>query len=195
MKKFGFIIAMLMLVSTNFKAFAQEATDPWQGFNVSYNYNAGGYDVNVHGISVGYLRGFSLSSSTPIFIETGLNFAYGRYSEDYGGYDAYVDQLNLSLPVNFAYKFQLSDNVALIPYTGVYFRVNLMANLGVKGYDLSESLFDYIDGPTRFNAGWQIGLKTHIKKFMVGVCYGTDFNKYMGDVRFDNLSVNVGFNF
>lgn len=134
--------------------------------------------------------------------------------------------MHLSLPVNFSYKFNINDNFTINPYIGLNFKVNVLGRfISEYNYDGDNSYVeDYVneynkeaewinvfsdDDETgmggkdytwnRFQLGWHIGVGVDIKKFYVGVQYGTDFipaNKYKKNtISSGNLAVNLGINF
>lgn len=87
-----------------------------------YNKQAGGSDYNfsLNGVGLDYIHGFSVSSSLPMFVETGLNLNFGFGSEDgdkIDFIDGWVQEkqsrqfINLQVPVNFAYRFTITDGV------------------------------------------------------------------------------------
>lgn len=108
-------------------------------------------DVTGNGLSIKYIHGFSVSKSLPMFVETGLNLSFGFGSTDLSdGYDdKYDGDINkkwqfahLSIPVNFAYRFNVSETVAIKPFIGLNLKFNL---LGRYKTAISGDYKDYID--------------------------------------------------
>ena len=216
-------------------------TDAWQGVTASYNMLKLAYDVdgakdtNLNGFSIGYVKAFSISKSLPLFVETGLNLTYATDKEDGDSYtfedecaandyywgDSYslsdkyeYTYWGLTIPVNLAYKYTIDDDLQIIPFTGVYFRGNLVAkqkyilegSVYCPHYDESASetveekynLFDDDDVEdtwNRFNFGWQIGAKVAYQNFTAGISYGLDLNEIGEKTKMNNLSISVGYNF
>ncbi len=127
-------------------AFCANAED-YNRIGVSYNnthfgFNsaAGDSDDNfsTNGFGIGYTHGFSLSSSCPIFLETGLNLNFGFDSSseenkmEQGGYwmsskvTSKKQFMDLQIPVNFVYSFHATENFSISPYVGLNFKVNVL---------------------------------------------------------------------
>ena len=114
---------------TNF--FSSMSTKGYNRFYLGYN----PIKANIHGlkiqipvknsISFGYLHGSSLSEKIPLFLEFGTNFQYSfGTAYDDGDIDKY-QLYSLNIPLNLAFKIQFNDAVALTPYVGPNFRINL----------------------------------------------------------------------
>lgn len=177
-------------------------TEDYNRVGVTYNnWNMspkGGDGTGFSGFAVDYIHGFSVSSDLPLFIETGLKFTMGFHSEDIEGYDddysAKMTYGNLSVPVNVAYKFALNDEMSIVPYTGINFKLNLIGKTKVE--DESVSWYDEEGGDLkRFQMGWQIGAGLNYKQFYVGLGYEIDFIKIADKVNTSNFYVGVGYNF
>lgn len=198
--------------------------------NSNFNYTYDGdseddYVPTMNGFAVKYLHGFSVSKKLPMFVETGLNFNmnFGTLSdEDDDEYDYRYQYAALAVPVNFAYKFSINDNIAIKPFIGLNFKFNLLARerLNVTDSDWREYLEDkdllkeYEEWYSfyskddmgdkdytwnRFQMGWHIGVDFSFNKFIVGINYGTDFIpawKYKKNkVSTQTLNVGVGLYF
>ena len=46
-------------------------------------------------------------------------------NESYSDYDAHINMLSLSVPVNVTYKYTFSNGFYLAPFVGIHFRTNL----------------------------------------------------------------------
>jgi len=195
-----------------------------------YDYPSGNDEpdpISTNGFSLKYLHGFSLSASLPMYIEAGLNFNYNFHSaEDDEGYSVTKFQHSaLAIPVNFAYKFNVTETVAIKPFLGLNFKINTSTKSRMELTD--KFLDDYkeltgqrYDGETesdwqnffdkddmgskdatwnRFQLGWHIGVDFQFNKFLIGVNYGTDFipaYKYKKyKVNSSTLNVGIGFCF
>lgn len=171
--------------------------------------------ISLNGFAVDYIHGFSLSKTLPMFIETGVkaNFGFGSVEsdEDYWSEKLQMQNIYLSVPVNFAYKFGVSDNVSITPYIGLNLKLHLLGRVKYEyedEYDDDEesewyNVFskDDMDDETwnRFQLGWHIGAGVNIKKLYLGVSYGTDFIKAFkhkdASVNSGNLSATIGYTF
>lgn len=211
MKKL-FIIAVLAFTATSV-SFAQRAAEydlgKSSGENVGYNRiglsfnnttfssNSDAEDIfdgsiSTNGFGIDYIHGFSLSSSMPMFIETGANLNFNFGSKGYEGSKLLVQNFNLQIPVNYVYRFTLADNFSLAPYVGLNFKLNLATRFketledgyiwdnGSEEDSDWESAFDKDtmgnDGTwNRFQMGWHIGVGVQYSKLHLGLQYGTDF--------------------
>ena len=173
-----------------------EATS-WSGLRVSYHpvsFNGDGPDFSFNGASIGYVKSFGVSSSAPLFIETGLSVSWvgGEVKDS----DVKLNMFSLNAPVNFGYKFAFGENNAIFPYVGLTFRGNIVGTL--KYDDESINVFD--DGDMdddawkRFQIGWQIGVGANFNTFFVGASYGTDFSEIMEGGKVAMPSFTIGFN-
>lgn len=199
-----------------------------------YNKNAGGSDSNfsLNGVGIDYIHGFGLTSNYPIFLEVGLNatFNFGSDSEegdkdyfynDYWMRSKYTSKkqfINLQVPVNFVYRFQVTDDWTIAPYLGLNFKLNvvgkfrtdleidhnvpsnLLSQAGIRESDLKEegewqNVFDKDDMGSndntwnRFQMGWHIGCGFQYKPFYLGIQYGTDF---IPAFKYEKAKVNTG---
>lgn len=199
------------------------------------NKQAGGSDnnFNLNGVGLNYIHGFSISGTLPMFIETGLNLNFGfgsESSEKYEVSDEWVQAkenrqfIDLQVPVNFAYRFNITDGVYVSPYIGLNFKVNLIGRFKDKvETSLSYSeLKDYGINPNslegdwlsvfskddmgsndatwnRFQMGWHIGAGLQYERFYIGLQYGTDFIpafKYKkAKINTGNLKISLGYCF
>lgn len=187
-----------------------------------FNKEAGSSDENfsTNGVGINYIHGFSVSSTLPMFVETGLNFNFGFGSKsykksEYGG-TWYQDKtkaqfINIQVPVNFAYRFNITDDVTISPYLGLNLKLNLAGKLR---YDTDsndpdkkekgkwESVYDKKNwDPTwnRFQMGWHIGAGVQYRPFYFGIQYGTDFiGAYKhkdAKISTGNLKISLGYYF
>lgn len=139
-----------------FVALCAAATANAEGYNrvaISYDYTHFGMNkemkadflgdeasaINTNGFGINYIHGFGISSSLPMFIETGLNFNFGFGNTDLGYEKESIQNywmsaesklksqnINLQVPVNFVYRFDIADNLTLSPYVGLNFKLNLV---------------------------------------------------------------------
>lgn len=207
------------LLIAAFSAFAisSASAEDYNRIGISYNNNHFGFNdwlndgafkglidgISLNGVGINYIHGFSLSQSTPIFIETGINANFGVGSTDTqalltDGYDYYSTEIelkaqnvNLQVPVNFVYRIAASEDVTIAPYAGLNFKFNIVTKIKGKvsvddisqesdwyslfsGDDMEEAFGDDGTG-NRFQMGWHIGVGVQYKPIYLGVSYGTDF--------------------
>lgn len=95
----------------------------------------GDADYSMNGLSLDWTKGISLTSSMPLYLETGLGATYASKSKD--GIDekwAY-----LTVPVNVTYRYAIGNSgVTLSPFVGLYLRGSVYGN---SSYDN-----EYYDG-------------------------------------------------
>lgn len=190
-------------------------TDSYDQVGIYYNNSHFSYDypgehdpdpINTNGFALQWLHGFSVSKSLPMFVEAGLNFNFnvGSQDADKEESDTYEGQkyqyAALAIPVNFAYKWNVNESIAIKPYLGLNLKFNLLGREKtqitdkyreyledreyddiLEDYDKWYSFFskDDMDGKeftwNRFQLGWHIGVDFSFNKFFVGINYGTDF--------------------
>lgn len=178
---------------------------------------------NANGFQLKYLHGFSVSKSLPMFVEFGASLSFGVSNiEDEEGYTNTKGQyMNIAIPVNFAYRFNLTNSIAIKPYLGLNVKVNLLAQNRAEYTDkFMDKYGDYVsskegdwknlfsddeyDGVgnddltwNRFQLGWHLGVDFQFSSFMIGLNYGTDFNpifKYE-DNKIATSTFNIGLGF
>lgn len=193
--------------------------------NDHYGFNKeikdGDYDgFSLNGVGIDYRHGFQLGEK-PMFIETGasFNFNFGSLSEkdEYGKYTTNYQNMNLLVPVNFVYRFNITEDFSIAPYAGINFKINMVGKDKSKFEDLEDSEYNWeaenwtnwyskdeekgMGGEdytwNRFQMGWQIGVGFQYKPFYLGIQYGTDFiPAYSHKFEYDGESykprVNVG---
>lgn len=174
---------------------SSEATT-WSGLRVSYHpvsFNGDGADLSFSGASIGYVKSFGVSSSAPLFIETGLSASW--IGGEVKNTDVKLNMFSLNAPVNFGYQFAFGENNAIFPYVGLTFRGNIVGTLSEDGESIN--VFDDDDmgeAWKRFQIGWQIGVGANFNTFFVGASYGTDFSEIMEGGKVAMPSLTIGFN-
>ena len=222
--KFLLVACLLGMAATASAQFANSGAaggdssdaETWSGIRLSYNPISinpdEGDGLDMTGFSLGYVKSFGVSSSLPLFVETGLNLTYATWSEEgeinYEGYDIRVEDKVTSfsayIPVNFGYKYTVNETVSLFPYVGLTLRGGISAKEKVTveydGESESEeyNLYDKDEVENtlkRFQIGWQIGVGAHIKQFYVGASYGSDFSELAKKVKASVPAITIGYNF
>lgn len=159
--------------------------------NVYVSYRPGKIgDMDFNGVELGYRRSVLLSSSVPIYIEMGTNAQYWFASED--GTKTRMFSLEV-LPLGFSYKLEISDNVALSPHAGLSVRANMWGRMKNDWFG-SIKLFDEDGANWRFwQLAWNVGLDLQINNCAyIGVGYGSDLQKMVGDERLKSFAVTLG---
>lgn len=166
--------------------------------------------MGLNGFGIEYIHGFSLSSTTPLFLELGakLNMGFGKATspEDSESF-VKVQNLRVNIPVSLAYRYSIGSNMAITPFVGLDFRVNVL-NRANDGDEYGwYSLFDKDevgdDTWNRFQMGWHLGARFEYEKISLAVSGGTDFIKafsykedgYKSHVSTGNLAVTLGYRF
>ena len=193
------LVAVLMAVPT----FAQFSSG---GFDLSkenlyYGVRFGGTSASVSGdVSVGSkigmtlagIIGLRLSQSTPVFLESGLYYTQRGAKED----DIDITSNNLEIPIVVKYGFQVSDNIALLPFIGPYF-----ADAVSSDYDYKINGVEYEGAfrPNRNNMGFKFGCGAEYNKLYLELGYQfgvTNFADKDGVTAHNNaLFLNFGVNF
>lgn len=160
--------------------------------------------VNV--LSLGYTYAQPLGG-IPLYLEFGAAAQwYFKYKTEDGAKDKF-NMIAIKIPVNVMYSFDISDAFSIMPYAGVYGRVNILAKEKVT-YD-GETIedVDYFDKDKqgdfawkRFQLGFDAGCKFRFaQKFAVGVGYYMDLMKVMSYKKhksnFQGFDISLGFTF
>ncbi len=199
MKKF-FISLVIALVSV--PSFAQFSSG---GFDLSkenlyYGVRFGGTSASVSGdVSVGAkigmtlagIIGLHLSETTPVFLESGLYYTQRGAKEG----DIEITHNNLEIPILVKYGFQVSDNIAVLPFIGPYFAYAVSSDYEYKGAGSDEHSFR----PNRNNMGFKFGCGAEYNKIYLELGYQfgvTNFADKDGVTAHNNaLFLNFGVNF
>ena len=164
------------------------------------------------GVALGWLGGWSVSKTIPLYIESGLNIRYCHYSktfdDDYYEYDQTSNFLNLSVPVNISYKYSIPgvNNLSVAPYIGLHLTGNLIGKTKIeykhewarKNYgdeDWSHFDSDLDEKAKRIQGGWQIGVGVNYKALYAGVGYSAEFTEYAKKVNTGGVTLSLGLNF
>lgn len=198
---------------------------------LSFNKDASMWDdksesVGTNGFGINYIHGFSIAKN--MFIETGgnFNFNFGSKSdkwteEDYWSEDKTKFQnINLQVPVNYVYRFNVAENISIDPYVGLNFKLNLVSKFKNE-YSDSDGDNDSSDWYNcfssdekdmghkdatwnRFQMGWHIGVGCNYQRYYLGIQFGTDFipaysHKFDGGdkpkINTSDLKISVGYTF
>ncbi len=154
------------------------------------------------GMVLGGVLGLRVSSSTPLFLESG---AY--YSERGGSKDKITVSYNcLDIPLLIKYGIQVSDNIALLPYVGPYLSYAFSGKTkqpNPQGTTDKVGTFDekraITGGFKRANMGFKVGCGAEYNKLYLEAGYQIGINNIS---KVDDMSahsnalyVNLGINF
>ena len=212
------------------KSSAVADTEPYNRISLSYdNTHLGANDkayecfmgegaMSLNGVGFEYIHGFSISSSLPMFIESGIKAQFGAGSvSDYDKKEEYeislkLQQFSFSVPVNYTYKFAIGDQMSIAPFVGINFKVHAMGRVkSVLTFD-DDDLQDYYEDSdyydedwrdifskkdmgdkddvwNRFQMGWQIGAGLNISALYIGLQYGTDLTPAW---KYKKEAINTG---
>lgn len=201
------LLAAVLFVAGAFAANAQ-------GYNraaLSYNHDnyspKGGDSYGLNGVGLNYIHGFDVAES--MFVEVGGNFNFNFGSKEFGkGEDAEkfkYQNINLQVPVNYVYRFNVAEGVSIDPYVGLNFKLHLTAK---SKYDEKDAKWanqfdkkDVGEGETwnRFQMGWHVGAGLNYDRYYLGVQFGTDFLPIYkeGDAKINtsSLKISLGYTF
>ncbi len=204
MKKIILMAAMAVMTST---AFAQLMTGKSAAiskefknktFYLQWNPSSivpdKGSSQSFTGFSIGLNKAWGVSSSLPLYIESGLGIQFSFYSED----DADYKMLSAKIPLSLQYVYEIpNSSVEIIPNLGLDFRINAVGTAEYNGKDYNLFDKDDMGGDdytwNRFQVGWHIGANARFnKKWLVGVSYGTDFSEIAKKAKIHTTSVTLG---
>ncbi|MCM1483851.1 MAG: outer membrane beta-barrel protein [Muribaculaceae bacterium] len=199
---------MKVLVAALCLMAAQSAAAQYSRVSAMYSNRSYG-DFSTDGFEVGYVHGFSLTESAPLFFQTGVKMDMGfksvSESDIFDGVgvraDVKLTTMSFSVPLDLAFRARLGEGETYFtPYVGLNAKLNALANAKATakagGYEASdsESLFDA--GMRRFQIGWHVGAGLDLNRFYIGLQYGTDFIAVAeGGNHTPTITVGVGYNF
>ena len=146
MKKFLVAIIALFCSVSSFGQYSSGGFD-LDKENVYYGVRFGGTLASISGdlsvgtkvgLTLGGVVGLRLSTSSPVFLESGLYYTQ-RGAKD-GDYE--VTHNNLEIPLVVKYGFKATDEIALLPFIGPYFAYAVSA-------DQSRLAFQEESGPRK----------------------------------------------
>lgn len=153
---------------------------------------------DVNGVRFGFVKGFGVSSSLPLYVEAGINVTYMWGTREEKGYhDIDSKFLNLNIPVNVAYRYALTDNIIIAPYVGLHLRGNIYGTLEEDGEEYNFFDKDDFDDETanRVQFGMQIGVGVEFSCLCLGIGYENQFNEYMKEFKTSGMVATLGIKF
>ena len=167
--------AKAQIVESSAKTIKVEAAKPKSGYNrIMFNYSPvfvtpysgdkSSEGITMHGGSMSYTRGISVSKKLPMFIETGLGWQINNGDD--------LTLMRFNIPVAFTYRFGFGENkqIKISPFTGFNFGINALTKISGEYYSKSIE-----DNYKRFQMGWLIGANFTFKRFNIQIAYTLDF--------------------
>lgn len=200
------VAAQAQIVSSHSRSITRQSNNAdYERLYVSYApiSFSNNHDVeDLKGFKLGYLYGKSISTEYPIFVEYGSNIHYAWSSDSYEKVDITTTMLNINIPVSIAYKYELSQGVAIAPYAGLHLRGNIIGKQKKEhksGSDKEINFFDKDDmaeeTASRVQVGFQIGAGLTYNQLYVGAAYATQFNEYIEGLKTSGVIVSLGYEF
>ena len=140
--------------------------------------------------------GLRVSSSTPVFLESGLYYTQRGAKDD----DWEVTSNNLEIPILIKYGLKATDEIALLPFLGPWFSYAVSSDKTDK-----RSQADMAAGKNelhrlnRRNMGFKLGCGAEYNKLYLEVGYQFGVTNFLDSDDFtahnNALFLNVGVNF
>ena len=144
------------------------------------------------GMNLAGVIGIRLSSSTPVFLESGL------YYSQRGGKDGdlKITHNNLEFPILVKYGIKASDDIALLPFIGPYFAYAVSSDWTYK--DAAAVGYKY-PSINRNNMGFKLGCGAEYNKLYAEIGYQFAVTNFVDDddisAHNNALFINLGVNF
>ena len=170
MKKFLLAIIALFCSVSSFGQYSSGGFD-LDKENVYYGVRFGGTLASISGdksigtkvgLTLAGVIGLRLSSSSPVFLESGLYYTQRGAKNDL--YE--ITHNNLEIPLVVKYGFKATDDIALLPFIGPYFAYAVSAD--------QKALDDKIEDPNRVyrnNMGFKLGCGAEYNKLYLELGY------------------------
>ena len=149
------------------------------------------------GFHVGAKAEYNLSEN--LYGNAGVIFSQkgNKYSE--GDVEITNNPGYIEVPINFGYRYKISDGVSVFGETGPYLAFGICGKTKIE-YDGDEAKADFFeDGTNKFDFGWGVKVGVEAAKFQISVGYEYGITKVF-DVdgssnHNSNLMVSVGYMF
>ncbi len=172
----------------------------YTGLNYNKDFTGGKSEtMGNNGFGLNYTHGFGVANS--MFVEVGGNLDFLFGSKD----KMKTQFINLQVPVNYVYRFNIADGVSIDPYVGLNFKCHFIGKEKYEGDNEWGNLFDKDDMGgddstfNRFQMGWQVGVGLNYEKYYLGAQVGTDFipafSYEKAKVNTVNVKVSLGYTF
>ena len=191
------------LVTGRSATYAKTKTESKNWSYVYVQYNPGsfspseGSSTTFNAFSLGFNKNWSLSSSIPLFLESGLGLQYSFASKNKVDYKL----LSFKIPVGLTYVYEIPNSpVAIIPATGLDVRLSPMAKGEINGHSynlLSKSDMGSSDATWNvFQLGMHVGVNCRVwEKLLVGYAYQFDFTEIAKKVHVNQHNITIGYCF
>lgn len=222
MKVTKFLLTAVIMAATT-TAFAQfvnggssskiatsSSNEDYNRFTVSYVMGSFDFDgikskddINEpNGVSLGITHGQSISSTTPLYLEYGATVTWLNGSEDDDDEELSRNIIDITVPINIAYKITVSDELSFVPFIGPSARLNIMSKATLEdSYEsVSINFFDKDDVGkesvwNRFQIGAQVGVGVNFKQYYFGYQYQWDFMDLAKKMTMSRNMISIGINF
>ena len=152
---------------------------------------SGDYSVGSKiGMTLAGVIGLRVSSSTPVFLESGLYYTQRGAKED----DLTVTHNNLEIPIVVKYGIQAGDHIAVLPFIGPYFAYAVSSDWKYKGEKVNTNF-----RPNRNNMGFKLGCGVEYNKLYAELGYQFAVTNFIDDDDYsahnNAFFLNLGVNF
>ena len=153
-----------------------------------------GGDVSIGtktGLTLAGVVGLRVSSSAPVFLESGLYYTQRGAKEG----NITITHDNLEIPILVKYGVKATDQIALLPFFGPYFAYAVSSEYKYKGETAPSDQFR----PNRNNMGFKLGCGAEYNKIYAEIGYQFAVTNFVDsdDITAHNnaLFLNFGLNF
>lgn len=151
------------------------------------------------GLNVGFVAGFPLSDTTPLYLETGLSYIEkGGKKKLSTGKKMTYDLNYLEIPVVMKYKYDIDSDLSIQPFFGGYFGVGVSGK--IKNFEEREAQSSFRDcNFRRCDGGLRLGCGLAYDMFYCDLSYDIGLANICHDT-FDashngSIQLNFGVNF
>ena len=205
MKKFLVSIVAMLVAAPSFAQFSSGGFE-LDKESMYYGVRFGGTLASMNGdLSVGSkvgltlagVIGLRLSNTAPVFLESGLYYTQRGAKDD----DYEITHNNLEIPLVVKYGFQVSNEIALLPFFGPYFAYGVSTDEKLK----SNYAENHDVRVNRNNMGFKLGCGAEYNKIYLELGYQFGITNIIDDefsdewknksARNNALFLNFGVNF
>ena len=150
------------------------------------------------GVNVGFVAGFQLAPSTPVYFETGLGYTEKGGRGNYQGSKFTYDLNYLEVPLLLKYDYEASRDVFVQPFIGGYLSAGVGGKVKDFGHRQAVSSFDD-EFFKRFDGGLRFGCGMEFSHLYLEVAYDLGLSNICHDTFSTShnscLLLNCGVNF
>lgn len=162
--------------------------------------SASGSDADKAGSYAGYNVSieFNKPISSGVYWGSGLVFGNKGYKFSEGDYEDKLATAKLELPVNFGYKYALTDEIQLDGHIGGFINYDLFGKETVSEGDESlEAKIGDMDSYNRLGYGLQFGIGVWYQKLNFNITYQKGLAKMWEDTKIyeSNWMLSIGYAF